>query len=179
MHLLARHVQEMDQKTNLKQSIIKQKQAGTPKMKAINTRKKFHCNSSTCSHSQFSLHLFNFIFIHMLLKEKKKRIIGKEWDQEKMDSQTGLKPTALQNTSLVHFTTLAVELIVNFEGPSLEFQLPDGHCRGIVRVKFWQATLPWNSDIILDEVETGLNGDRDMGYFAKHEISILILQFRD
>ena len=41
--------------------------------------KKWHCNSSTCFHCQFSLHLFNFIFIHMLLKEKK-RIIGKEWD---------------------------------------------------------------------------------------------------
>ena len=109
MHLLAQQVQEnMDQKTNLKQSIIKQKQAGTPKMKAINTRKKCLCNSSTCFHSQFSLHLFNFIFIHMLLKKKKKRIIGKEWDQEKMemDSQTGFKPTALQNTGLVHFTTL-------------------------------------------------------------------------
>ena len=131
----------------------------------------------------FSLSVFTSPFqfhIHPYApKGEKKRIIGKEWDQEKMDSQTGLKPTALQNTSLVHFTTLAVELIVNFEGPSLEFQLPNGHCRGIVRVKFWQATLPWNSDIILDEVETGLNGDRDMGYFSKHEISILILQFRD
>lgn len=53
-----------------------------------------------------------------------------------MDSQTEFKPTALQNTRLVHFTTLAVELIVNFEGLSLDFQLPDGHCGGIVRVKF-------------------------------------------
>ena len=93
-----------------------------------------------------------------------------------MDSQTEFKPTALQNTRLVHFTTLAVELIVNFEGLSLDFQLPDGHCGGIVRVKFWQATWPWNSDIILDEVETGLNADRYMAYFSKHKISIFVIQ---
>ena len=73
-----------------------------------------------------------------------------------MDSQTEFKPTALQNTGLVHFTTLAVELIVNFKSLSLDFQIPDWHCGGIVRVKFWQATWPWNNDIISDEVETGL-----------------------
>ena len=53
-----------------------------------------------------------------------------------MDSQTGFKPTALQNTGLVHFTTLPVELIVNFKSLSLDFQLPDEHCGGIVKVKF-------------------------------------------
>ena len=93
-----------------------------------------------------------------------------------MDSQTGFKPTALQNTGLVHFTTLAVELIVNFKSLSLDFQLPNGYCRGIVRVKFWQATWPWNNDIISDEVKTGLNGDRDMAYFSKHKISIFVIQ---
>lgn len=93
-----------------------------------------------------------------------------------MDSQTEFKPTALQNTGLVHFTTLAVELIVNFKSLSLDFQIPDWHCGGIVRVKFWQATRPWNSDIISDEVETGLNAHRDMGYFSKHKISIFVIQ---
>lgn len=40
MHLLAQHVQEMDQKTNLKQSIIKQKQTGTPKNESYQQEKK-------------------------------------------------------------------------------------------------------------------------------------------
>ena len=132
MHLLAQHVQEMDQKTNLKQSIIKQKQAGTPKMKAINMRKKCHCNSSTCFHCQCLLHLFNFIFIHMLLKEKKKNY----W--QRMGSRKNGLPNRIQTHCPPEhlFGTLhyAVELIVNFEGPSLDFQLPDGHCRGTVRV---------------------------------------------
>ena len=42
-----------------------------------------------------------------------------------MDSQTEFKPTALQNTGLVHFTTLAVELIVNIKSLPLDFQIPD------------------------------------------------------
>ena len=138
MHLLARHVQEnMDQKTNLKQSIIKKKHAGTPKMKAINTRKKCLCNSSTCFHSQFSLHLFNFIFIHMLLKEKKKKNYWQRMGSRK--NGNGLPNRIQTHCPPEHrFGTLhyPVKLIVNFEGLSLDFQLPDGHCRGIVRVKF-------------------------------------------
>ena len=99
----------------------------------------------------------------------------------------GLRKNGLPNRIQTHrppehqFSTVhyPVELIVNCKGLLVEVQLPDGHCRGTVRVEFWQVTWRWNCDIILNEMATGLNTNRDMAYFSKHEICIFEIQTRE
>lgn len=55
---------------------------------------------------------------------------------------------------------------------------------GSVRINFWQATLPWNSDIRLDEMATnnsqkdGLNTNRDLAYSSKRETIVFEIQTR-
>lgn len=87
----------------------------------------------------FSLSVFTSPFqfhIHPYApkREKKKNY----W--QRMRSRKNELPNRIQThcPSEHRFGTLhyPVELTINFEGPSLDFQLPYGHSKGTVRVKY-------------------------------------------